>query len=57
MGWFGADRAGWVPSVAQLGCAPFFFVLIHFPISVFSIFFYIFCKYASNQFNPLSEIF
>jgi hypothetical protein len=35
LGWFGADRAGWVPGAAQLGCAPPFFVLIHFPFSVF----------------------
>jgi hypothetical protein len=56
-GWAGLGRIGPVGSRARPSWAVPLFFVIHFPISIFSIFFYIFCKYASNQFNPLSEIF
>jgi hypothetical protein len=61
LGWFGADQAGWVPGAAQLGCAPFFFVLIHFPFSIFcfSLFFISFAsviQMTSKQTVQSSEI-
>jgi hypothetical protein len=53
VGWFGADRAGWVPGVAQLGCAfLFLFFFDSFSIFCFSLFFISFAfGFKLIQFN------